>query len=66
MKYSKHPYEIGKAEADGLERKKAVFLMETGTRSAIHITMVTTYGLAKKGYFGMAQSEITMADLFMS
>ena len=64
MKYSKHPYEVGKAEAAELERKKAVFLMETGTKSAVHITMVTTYGIAKKGYFGMIQSEITMNDLF--
>ena len=64
MKYAKHPYEIGRAEADGLERKRAVFLMETGARSAVHITMVTTYGLAKTGYFGVVQSEITMADLF--
>ena len=65
MKYTKHPYEIGKAEAESLERRRAVFLMETGTRSAIHITMVTTYGLARTGYFGVVQSEITMADLFM-
>ena len=65
MKYSKHPYEITKAGAEQLEWKKAVFLMETCTKSAIHITMVTTYGLAKKGHFMVAHSEITMDDLFV-
>jgi len=65
MKYMKHQYEIGKSEAAELERKKAVFLMETGAKSAIHTTMVTTYGVAKKGYSGMIQSEITMNDLFL-
>ena len=64
MKYSKHPFEIKKNDAALLERKKTVFIMETGTKYAIHITMITTYGLAKKGYYGMAQSEITMDDLF--
>ncbi|MDR1014009.1 MAG: ATP-binding protein [Coriobacteriales bacterium] len=65
MKYTKHPYTIGKAEAEALERKKAAFAVETGTRSALHITMVTTYGLERKGYFGLAQSQITMDDLFL-
>jgi len=64
MKYSKHPYEITKNDAALIERKKTAFMMETETKNAIHITMITTYGLAKKGYFGVAQSEITMDDLF--
>ena len=64
IKYTKHPFEIDKAEAELLERKKASFLMETGAKSAIHITMITTYGLAKKGYRTTAQSEIILDDLF--
>ena len=64
IKYAKHPYEISKDYAHQLERKKAVFAMETSARSALHITMITTYGIAKKGYFGVAQSEITLDDLF--
>jgi len=65
MKYSKHPYTITKAEAAELERKKSVFLHETGAKSAVHITMVTTWGLDKKGYYNMAQSEIVLDDLFL-
>jgi len=64
MKFLSHPYVIDKAEAEELERKKMVFRMETNVNSALHITMVTTYGVAKKGYSGVVQSEITMNDLF--
>ena len=64
MKYTKHPYEISKAEATRLEYKKAAFLAETKTRDALHITLVTTYGLTETGYRGMVQSEIDMNDLF--
>ena len=64
MKYSMHPHVITKAEAADLERKKSVFLLETGVRSAVHITMVTTWGLEQKGYHSIAQSEIVLDDLF--
>ena len=64
MKYTMHPYTLTKAEAAELERKKAIFLQETGARNAIHITMVTTWGLERKGYFSIAQSEIVLEDLF--
>jgi hypothetical protein len=64
MKYTKHPYTIDAKEAEALERRKGLFLAKTGTKSAIHITMVTTYGIEKKGFFGMVQSEVTMDDLF--
>ena len=64
MKYTKHPHVITKAEASILERKKSVFLMETKSKSAIHITLVTTWGLEKKGYHSIAQSEIILDDLF--
>ena len=64
MKYLKHPYLINKNEAIELERKKSVFLQETNAKSAIHITMVTTWGLEKKGHSSVAQSEIVLDDLF--
>jgi len=65
VKYSKHPYEITKSYAGELERKKSVFSMETGSRQALHTTMITTYGVARKGYFTMAQSEVSLDDLFV-
>ena len=64
IKYTKHSFEIKKKYAEELEQKKAAFLMETHTRGAIHITMITTFGVARKGYFSVAQSEVTLDDLF--
>ena len=41
------------------------FRTVTGTKSAIHVTFVTPYGLVRNSYAGNVQSEITADDLFM-
>ena len=64
MKYSLHPYTIDINYDQVLQNKRMAFLSETGTRKAIHITMVTTYGLTEKGYRASVQSEVTLDDLF--
>ena len=64
IKYLKHPYELDATAAADLERKKSVFLTETGAKDAIHATMITAYGLAQSGYRSIVQSEVTMNDLF--
>jgi AAA+ ATPase superfamily predicted ATPase len=66
MKYTLHPFAVDKETDLALDRKKRVFIAETKTRKAIHITMVTTYGLRPGGYRGSIQSEVTMSDLFES
>ena len=65
MKYSLHPITLNAKDDQNLQHRRLVFLAETGTRKAIHITMITTYGLEKKGYSGAVQSEITLDDLFI-
>jgi len=65
IKYAKHPYQITKTDAAMLEQKKSIFTMESKTKHAIHITFISTYGTAKKGFFGIVQSEVTMDDLFL-
>ena len=37
---------------------------ETKTRKAVHLLMLTTYGLAKNKYSGIVQKEIMLDDLF--
>lgn len=64
MKYSLHPYTIGKKDDDDLQHKRMAFLSETGVKNAIHITMVTTYGLTEKGYRSSVQAELSLDDLF--
>jgi len=64
MKYSKHPVTLTIGDDQNLQNKRIAFLAETGTRKAIHVTMVTTYGLTDKGYRTSVQSEVTLNDLF--
>jgi hypothetical protein len=65
MKYSLHPVTISLNDDQDLRQKRTAFLEETGTRKAIHITMVTTYGLTDRGYRASIQSEVTLDDLFL-
>jgi hypothetical protein len=37
---------------------------ETGTKKALHLTMITSYGLSIKGYRGSIQAEVSADDLF--
>ncbi len=64
MKYRDGEYSIGKAEEAAVLRRKDAFLRETGTRKAVLVTFVTPDGLASNGRIGLAQSEVTCADLF--
>jgi hypothetical protein len=64
MKFTQHPYTITKDDDAALLRKRQAFASETRTKKALHMTMVTTYGLTQSGYRGAVQSEVTMDDLF--
>ena len=64
IKYSLHPITLNAKDDQELQQKRTAFLAETGTRNAIHITMITTYGLTDSGHSACVQSEITMNDLF--
>jgi hypothetical protein len=64
IKYTKHPFTIDKNTEESLSRKKMVFESEANPKKALHLTMITTYGLTKNGYFSSAQSEVMMDDIF--
>ncbi|MDR3296527.1 MAG: AAA family ATPase [Clostridiales Family XIII bacterium] len=64
MKYASEEYVITKSDDKNLRNKRAAFLAETKTRKAVHLTMVTTYGVVRNEYAGNIQSEITAEDLF--
>ena len=63
-KYTRTPYEMTDTAAADLERKKAVFVRETGTKKSIHMTMISASGLVQNEYRNDIQSEITLDDLF--
>ena len=66
VKYSLHPFTITKEYDKELHQKRLAFIEETNTRSAIHITIISTYGLTEKGYRASINSEVTLDDLFVS
>lgn len=64
MKYARSEFSVTKDIEESLRRKVDDFRTLTKTRSAVHITLVTTYGLKDGKYSGSVQSVITADDLF--
>ena len=64
MKFCADEYAITSEDAMSMRRKKAVFKRETGTRKALHVTYVTTFGLKRNAYANDIQSEVMLSDLF--
>jgi hypothetical protein len=64
MKYADSPFVIDKKHDLDLRSKVGAFQRETRTRKAVHLTMVTPYGVKHNSYSGVFQSEVTMEDLF--
>ncbi|MDR1187810.1 MAG: ATP-binding protein [Bifidobacteriaceae bacterium] len=64
VKFATDEFAVAKALEQDLRRKRTAFVAETGTKKAIHWTMITTYGLARNAYRSAVQSEVTADDLF--
>lgn len=65
IKYSKEEYHLTQDEEKQLRHRMTCFQSESGTRSGIFITMVTTFGLAKGMYNDTVNIKLTMDDLFL-
>ena len=64
MKYSAHEYVIDAEEDAKIARRAEAFSKVLGKRMTIHITLVTTNGLAHNAYRHNVQAELTLDDLF--
>ena len=64
MKFASTEYEIKDSEDRQARERKELFRENTGTRKAVHLTYVTTYGLKRNKHSGIVQSEVTLDDLF--
>lgn len=64
MKFCDGPFAIDKAYDQVLRTKRAVFASETGTKKALHLTLVSPDGILPNMYRGTVQSVITGNDLF--
>jgi hypothetical protein len=58
MKYANHPYTVSREDAASFQNKASTFASETATRKALHLTMVTSYGLSMKGYRQVADVDV--------
>ena len=65
MKFAKDEYEISKEDEEDLRHKASAFQKQTKTRKALHLTMVSTYGLKRNQYSDAVQSQVLLDDLFM-
>jgi hypothetical protein len=63
MKYSDAEFSISKKQAHELRNKRNVFIEETATKKAVHITLITPVGIKRNDYYDMVQSFVTAEDL---
>ena len=64
MKYANADFAVTKSYDQKLRDKAEDFRRVTGTRDAIHLVLVTTYGLKENTYAGRFRSVVTAEDLF--
>lgn len=64
IKYSQLSYTITKEEESRIRNRIADFVSETGIRTGILPTMITTFGIRHNAYSSIAQASLTMDDLF--
>ena len=64
MKFSQSEYTIDKDYELQLRNKVGAFREATGTHDALHVTMITTYGVKPNSHSGIVQSQVTLDDLF--
>ncbi len=65
MKFSEGKFAIGKDYERVLRNKIACFIEETKTRKSVLLTFVSSYGLQRNMYSGIAQNEVVLDDLFL-
>lgn len=64
MKFSIAPFTIDCEYDERLRSRQETFRILTGTRKALHRTMITTYGLVKNKYSGNINQVVSIDDLF--
>ena len=64
VKFSVREFEIDKAYDLVLRNKLEAFKTATKTTKTLQLVMITTYGVKKNSYSGIARSQITLDDLF--
>jgi AAA+ ATPase superfamily predicted ATPase len=65
MKFTEHPFAVTKAYTTNLRQKMAVFKQETGTKKAVFLTFITSFGIIPNEHsIGLIQQQVQLDDLF--
>lgn len=64
MKFAGGEYSITKEEDDRLRNRIEALKKTLNTRQTVHLTMITTYGVACGKHAGIVQKQVVMDDLF--
>ncbi|MBQ8957142.1 MAG: ATP-binding protein [Bacteroidales bacterium] len=64
MKYADTDFQLSAHEEERIRHRRSKFVEITKTRKAVHITLVTTYGLKRTAHAGIVQQVVSMEDLF--
>lgn len=65
IKFSSETYTITTKYLNDLLQKVALFKHYTKTKKAVHLSMITTYGLTKNEHSGMMLNDLNMNQLFV-
>ncbi len=64
MKYTNNEYSLEQEEYEKIQKRLTVFQKESGTKKAIHITLVSGNGFKQNKYSGIIQNVLSGEDLF--
>lgn len=64
MKFSEQEYVITEDEEMKLRRRRGNFIEATKTKKAVHITLVTPYGIKQNSHSSIAQNNLTLESFF--
>ena len=65
IKYTSDEYAITGEYEEKLRKKIRVFREATGTRKALQLMMITTYGVKRNAHSSLVQVQLKMDDLFV-
>ena len=64
MKYTSSPFQIDREYAANLANKQEAFRLETKTKNAARITLISASGVVRNKYSDIVRNVITLSDLF--
>ena len=64
MKYSAGKYTLSKGDCENIDNKMDAFKAVSNTSKSLHLTIITTNGLAENAYARKAQNVLVLNDLF--